>query len=344
MSNHFSHILKHYLDEHQQYDEQAPWVLSSLIEKQGSSYRSVGALMLVGPEGQSLGGLSGGCLERDIVQQAYQVSMDKKPRVSIYDTRDPDDNYLMHQTGCQGKVHILFTPIDVVFHQQLCEIYAQLQQGREQYLALSTQADTTRFSLVLKGSEVDTAEPINKEDNLKASYQSIRGERYSVIRIEPAKSLWVIGGGYDAEPLVRIAKNIGWHVTVWDDRLHYAKDSNFSEADQILRFSCEDTDTLCRHLSVDKCDAAVLMTHHLGKDAAWLNVLSKHHECIRYIAMIGPLKRRDWVLDVCQKEFGMEDSTWLKARVYSPAGFEIGGDTPESVALSILAQAHKIIV
>ena len=344
MSNHFSQILKHYLDDYQQGDEQIPWVLAALVEKHGSSYRNAGALMLVSPAGQALGGLSGGCLERDIIQQAYQVSVDQKPRVAIYDTRDPDDNYLMHQTGCQGSVHILFTPIDAVFHQQLCEVYAQLQQGREQFLALSTEPDTNRASLLLKASEVNTDHAIDKSSNLKADYQTIKNERYSVIRVEAAKRLLVVGGGYDAEPLVKIAKQIGWHVSVWDDRLNYAKASNFLQADQIARDSSEDTESLLRSLSFGKCDAVVLMTHHLGKDAAWLHLLAEHHPQIPYIAMIGPLKRKEWVIDVCKNNHGLElAATWHENRLYSPAGFDIGGDTPESIALSILAQAHQVI-
>lgn len=347
MSNHFPYILKTYLEEQQQFDVQAPWVLVSLVEKQGSSYRQVGALMMVDPVGRALGGLSGGCLERDIIQQAYKASVEKKPSISIYDTRDPDDNYLMHQTGCQGLVHVLFTPVDKVFHQQLGDIYTQLQQGHEQFLALSTHQDTQRASLVLKGSEVDTLEPIIQETDIKAAYQTINGERFSVVRIEPAKRLLVVGGGYDAEPLVTLAKNLGWYVSVWDDRLHYAKASKFEAADQIARFPCAEGDNLVSFLSLKKCDAIVLMTHHLGKDAAWLTLLEQHISQAKkpYVAMIGPLKRREWVFDVCKKAYGLNaQSTWLNSGVHSPAGLDIGGDTPESVALSILAQAHQAII
>ncbi len=347
MSNHFPSILKTYLQGSYQLNTQAPWVLVSLVEKHGSSYRNVGALMMVDPAGRALGGLSGGCLERDIIHQAYKVSVDNKPRVSIYDTRDPDDNYLMHQTGCQGLVHVLFTPVDALLHQQLGEVYTQLQQGHTQFLALSTNQDTQRASLILKVSEVDTIESIVQETNVKAAYQTINGERYCVVRIEPAKRLLVVGGGYDAEPLVTMAKHLGWHVSVWDDRLHYAKASKFESADQVIRFPCEERDKLLDSLNLAHCDAIVLMTHHLGKDAAWLTLLEQHISQREkpYLAMIGPLKRKEWVFDVCEKEYQWNvQNTWIKDSVHSPAGLDIGGDTPESVALSILAQAHQVVI
>ena len=343
MSNHFPQILQQYLSEYQfekNNDSSVPWVLASLIEKHGSSYRNAGALMMVSPSGEALGGLSGGCLEREIIQQAYQCSVEKVSRTVIYDTHDPDDNFLRHQTGCQGLIHVLFTPIDSIFHQQLCEVYAQIKQGQVQFLALSTEPEAQPASLILAAVEVNTAEMISND--CLASYQTINNKRYSVIQVNPIKRLLVAGGGYDAEPLVKMAKDIGWHVSVWDDRLHYAKASKFKYADQIIRFSLDDEGTLKKTPLIESFDAVVLMTHHLGKDAAWLSYFATNAVDTTYIGMIGPMKRQAWVAEICRSEYGVVlDPQWLQQRVHSPAGFDIGGDTPESIALSILAQAHQ---
>jgi xanthine dehydrogenase accessory factor len=93
---------------------------------------------------------------------------------------------------------------------------------------------------------------------------------------------------------------------------------------------------------LQQIDAAVLMTHHLGKDAQWLRVLAQAHPTLAYLAMIGPIKRRAWVIEL-MAEHNASDAHWCELKLNAPAGFDIGGDLPESVALSILAEAHQVL-
>jgi len=324
MSNHIFDILEQYLARSPRVDTQAPWVLATLVDKEGSSYRSLGAMMMISPEGKAFGGLSGGCLERDIIQQAHKASQLKLAHQVEYDTRDPDDARRLAQTGCRGRIVILFMPVLEALHGHLLEALQHLRQGESAFLQLALQADAVKVSC------------------LQPNYLNSPG--YFTVEVKPPKRLFIVGGGYDAKALATMGTQLGWQLSLWDDRLYYAKAADFPSIApaRIFDSPVEQLASAVEHMQLHKNDAFVLMSHHLGKDAAWLSLLKKHLPEVAYIALIGPKLRQSWVRDICREEFSTEiDDAWCEERLFSPAGFDIGGDTPESVALSILAQAHQ---
>ena len=92
-------------------DEQQ-WVLATLYKIEGSSYRKLGAMMLISSLGQRLGMLSGGCLEADIQRHAKQVMTSLKPKTITYDATDEDDLTFQLGIGCGGIVHIVLQPVN----------------------------------------------------------------------------------------------------------------------------------------------------------------------------------------------------------------------------------------
>ena len=154
-----------------------------------------------------------------------------------------------------------------------------------------------------------------------------------VTTVSPEPHLLVVGGGIDARPLVSIAKELGWRVTLTDPRPANARIEYFPKADVILR---EMGTGLSQYIKAQKVDAAVLMSHSVNLDAEGLN--SFQHTSLKHIALLGPKHRYYQVLE--RAGLAEQDLTCL---VSGPAGLDIGGQLPESIALSILAEAHGVL-
>ncbi len=336
-TNHFGSLLQQLFEQCPQYAREhsrEPWVLATLIEKNGSSYRNLGAMMLIDPDGKPYGGLSGGCLEKDIIKQAHKVSHTGMRHIQEYDTRDPEDHFARSElgvnSGCQGQIFILLQVIDLELYSALQKTWAWWQAGIQSflYLAIDSTAEVAAFASL--ESDAESIEEINTADYFKAV-------------IDAPKHLLIVGGGYDAIPIMQLAKQMAWRVTVWDDRLHYAKESDFCLADNIITKPVELSKEFSKETALSQVDAAVLVTHNLSKDAAWLGLLKTYTEHIPYVGLIGPIKRQNLVKQCCHQEYNIEiTNEWCESRLFSPAGFDIGGDTPESVALSIVAQVHQV--
>jgi len=134
----------------------------------------------------------------------------------------------------------------------------------------------------------------------------------------------------DARPLVSIAHELGWYVSVWDSRPANARREFFLSADKILNFPVE---ALRQYVVDKKVNAAVLMTHNIFLDAQALQQL--HQANLQYLALLGPVNRRDKVF----KEAQLNQAD-LSLPLAAPAGLDLGGELPEGIALSILAECH----
>ncbi|MCT7941511.1 XdhC family protein [Shewanella holmiensis] len=152
-----------------------------------------------------------------------------------------------------------------------------------------------------------------------------------IIPITPPIHLGIFGGGLDAQPIAQMAKTLGWKVTIFDERTAYARQYDFPSAN-IMKMPCDAVnDEVYQSL-----DAAFVMNHNVNLDAKALNQLVRFD--LGYIALLGPVHRRDKVLhaaQLCLTDF----SGYFSA----PAGLALGGELPSSVGLSILAQCHGIL-
>ncbi len=151
---------------------------------------------------------------------------------------------------------------------------------------------------------------------------------YSPLR--PIPRLLVLGAGLDAVPLVRFAAGLGWLVTVADHRPAYLEQGDFATAEhaELIR-----PDELASVFMLDQYDAIVVMSHHLVTDKTYLAQLANVPAA--YLGVLGPGARRDRLLD----ELG-DSGDALRARLKGPVGLTIGADSPESIALSVLAEIH----
>jgi xanthine dehydrogenase accessory factor len=145
--------------------------------------------------------------------------------------------------------------------------------------------------------------------------------------VRPAPHLLVLGAGVDAIPVVRCAKALGWRVTVADHRPAYAKSERFPEADAVLHLLPQE---LANHPEKDRFNAVVLMTHNYDYDRRFLAEIARTR--IPFVGLLGPAQRRERLLE------SLEDAAeQLNGRLFGPVGLDIGAETPEEIALSIVA-------
>ena len=346
--SHYS-LLEHYLN----HSETLAWVLATIVNKEGSSYRSPGAFMLVNSLGQSYGLVSGGCLEANIILHAKKVFDSQQAHYVEYDMREEDGYAAELGVGCKGKIGVLLQYLTTRHQGLLTELLQRMQAGQSSYIQQVFLADelTTHslndLSLFDNAGEllVSTVSQLTYVKNSAlmsmikhdCAHQKISIEQstQSITRISAPINLWVFGGGSDAIPLVVMAAQMGWRVTVVDHRSSYARSSSFKHARNIIRIRPE---AFAEMAQFQQLDAAVLMTHNLNLDAAWLKLLHKSNSA-KYIGLLGPLERRGNVEALAD----IADRAWLTQHVNGPVGLDIGGDLPESIALSILAQCHSVL-
>ena len=321
-TNHLSSLL----DLWEPQKDQLNWVLATIIETDGSSYRKPGAIMLINSLGQYFGLLSGGCLEADIMRQASKCWDDGASRIIQYDMRDEDDIAWQLGIGCGGMVRILLQPITAQNdYLSLLTLGRQLQENQ-----------TSFYVQLISNSKTDNqclSEPPSGFDGLTSGVFH-RGERHYFVSVQqPVIRLAIFGGGIDAIPLANMAKQLGWHVTVFDERLGYAKQRFFAEADVINRIKLSELDA---QVQLKQCAAIIIMNHNITMDAQALSI--SHNSSARYVGMLGPRHRTERVY----KEAGI-DPKQLKSPLYNPVGLDLGGELPESIALSILSEVHAAL-
>jgi len=330
-------IISRYLEARNSNDESSSerlWVLATLIARVGSSYRKEGAMMFVSPSGERIGVLSGGCLESDIVQQAYRVSYTGEAKIIEYDSLEDGYQIGPQNTGCLGKIEILLVPITEHTRLEIEQSHRQLQLGQSCIIHQALPTDALDFTQCDKPF-FSEALP-NKSPIAPSTIEMFNKQLYSVTTVKPQKKLLVIGAGHDAAPICQIAKQLGWYVHLWDERLGSEKTLRETSVDHLDNRKKVDIDDFT---FIEEFDAVLLKSHNLEIDSFWLAQLETFHGDIQYMGLLGPKDRKQKVIELAM----LDDESWSQDKVMSPAGLALGGDSPESIALSIISQAHQVL-
>ena len=331
--------------------------LATVVHVEGSSYRRPGARMLIEDDGQLTGAISGGCLEGDALRKALLVMTEKRSRLVTYDTMDDDDAKFGVGLGCNGIIQVLIEPIDVSNPDNPIQ-YLNNVNGKRQTAAL-----VTLFSLQnRKGLQYGTCLLLKDDGNIvqhvpvlkdvlladanealinqSSSFKNYTSDDHNITAfievIKPPVSIIIIGAGNDVVPVVNMADILGWETTVVDGRANYAKQERFVSACQVLVAKPENA---LEQISVDEHTVFLLMTHNYNYDMAMLRqLLSKN---MPYIGMLGPKKKRERMLSELKDE-GSNFTEQQLSVLHSPVGLDIGAETSEEIALSILAEIKAL--
>jgi xanthine dehydrogenase accessory factor len=314
-------------------------VLATVVATAGSTYRKPGARMLIMADGSYLGLLSGGCLEADLNIHARGVLESGIPRAVEYDMRGPDDILFGIGAGCEGAMRVLLEPAGP----GSVAAVAMANAGRAVGLGRATSLVAVHESPDLVLGTYDATAPLPPElvaaskraleDTVsrEIAFETGGGRTRALIQfLGPPPHLLICGAGPDAQPVVSAALALGWRVSVVDHRPAYAVAERFPGAN--VRHA--DARDLRTAVAVGQCHAAVVMSHHLASDVAYLRELAEAG-VPGYVGLLGPPARRQRI----SEELGVAAER-LRSRLRGPVGIDIGAVTPEGIALSIVSQIH----
>ena len=322
--------------------------LATVVWVEGSSYRRPGARMLITDDGRWEGAISGGCLEGDALRKARQVMLDGAPIVVTYDTMDDGANSFGVGLGCNGIIDILIEPIDPVNSANPLAMLREFVQQRDVRVLATVLKNKSETGLAPGQRFVLTALSANHiPDWLHTDMQAVQttgrpsAKTYDVAtgtievfieRIDPGIELIIFGAGYDVVPVAKLARELGWQVTVTDDCVAHLSPKRFPVATCVLY---ADRQAVLDQLTITDRTAAVLMSHNFNYDRAILEALLT--TSVPYIGMLGPRKRFDKMQAEFEKD-GLYFSETDLNRVHAPIGLDLGAETPDEIALSIIAE------
>ncbi len=332
--------------------------LASIVFTTGSTYRRAGARMLIASDGSTVGSISGGCLEADVIERALRLIETGKPLVVSYDTRCNEDIIWGMGLGCQGVVEVLIESLSDSAPIEFLSRTTRLNETCVLATVVGTSAESRdvkvgdRLMLSVAGIEKNQIQNTGlslqvSEDAFLAftagkSTMKLYGKPGEEVKVymevmEPPVPLVLFGAGADALPVAKFARALGWNVTVVDTRTREATKQRFSEADEIVLCRAEE---VAARVTLNSRTVAVLMSHNYLDDLELLTQL--HQSPVRYIGVLGPRKRTERLLNDIAGQGGPEISI-EDSRLHSPIGIDIGADTPEEIALSIIAEIRAIL-
>jgi xanthine/CO dehydrogenase XdhC/CoxF family maturation factor len=324
-------------------------VLVTLVRVEGSSYRQVGARVLIAANGDSAGTISGGCLEAEVVRKA-QWMVRGGAVVERYSTLFDDTAELPYGLGCGGIVDLLLEPagtaeFDAVMQAmrdsltgKRLEIVTRLpEQGATLAREVRDESGAVLFASLKAATEMcapsegrgfsHAANTLQK--NWSFSPGGITGADVFAEWLEPPQRLIVLGAGDDAQPMVQMAALLGWSVIVADGRAQMARAERFPEAELVV---CADS---AAEFAIGARDAVVIMSHSYEQDRAWLTEVLPARP--RYLGLLGARHRSALLVSETALRLG-----WSVERVceglFAPVGMDLGGDGAEAIALATIAE------
>lgn len=327
-------------------------VLATVVGTRGSSYRSPGARMLILPDGSRIGAVSGGCLEGELCRRAHWWTSESPAVLKTFDTSTQEDNEGFG-LGCGGGIDLLLERLDrdpmserlpgaaVAYATHPLLAQERVNQSREAAVVAVLVHATERcglrvgqrFALETADDRPEIGALLRRSMSVGYSFtQEVRegplaGCRVFLESLTPPVQLLVCGAGTDAQPVVAQAAALGWSVVVLDQRGDFARAARFPEARVIVAKDAAAFDG--RRL--DARTAAIVMSHSFAQDTFFLESLLR--QPLGYLGVLGSRRR---TLDLLAR-LGRDA---MSAELHAPAGLDIGAETPEQIALSILSEVQ----
>jgi xanthine dehydrogenase accessory factor len=327
-------------------DNQQGFVLATIINRQGSAPRTAGTRMIVASDGRTVGTIGGGLLEARVIEAAEDVRSSHHPQVVPFDMAQSE--LATMDMVCGGRLEVLLEIIDPgTPAAAVLKGWRNAQSGPDRCFFLTE----LRFAgdrleglghALLKNGRIVYGElslpPAAVEKLVRDHSAATRlraatcgGSLLLIDPVLPLETVFLFGAGHVAQPTARLAAFVGFRVRVVDDRAEFADARRFPEAEEVLVVT--DFDAALKGLGIDRCAFIVIVTRgHLHDKTVLMQALRTE---AGYIGMIGSRRKRDYIFNALLKQ-GFSEAD-LK-RVHSPIGLDIGAETPEEIALSIVAE------
>ena len=282
--------------------------LATVVHVDGSAYRRPGARMLIDSNGNWWGGISGGCLEGDLLKKAQLAMHQQTIKRITYDTREDDPFQLGIGLGCQGLIEIVIDPIRLNIEKTFNVLKSAIESGKPQYI--QSEWNDSGFSV---HALTDCASGWNESKQIFTEFLPARTR------------IWVVGNQFDASSLIELCLTLAWEV-------HWVGNTNKMRKDVQQRVrACYEWDQVHGLLA---SDCLVLMTHDFERDVAFVNKYIAN-QSFQYIGILGPSKR----FERLKKQLHHN----LVSDISTPVGLDIGAEGPDEIAIAIVAEilAHQ---
>lgn len=297
-------------------------VLVTVVNLDGSSYRKPGVRMLLSSDNKMVGAVSGGCVENEIQRRAQTVFKDGKAKIITYDGR--------YRLGCEGVLYILLEPFFI--SDDLFTEFSKNISEREPFII---------ESFYQKKDEVfgDFGSVIRFKDGTSFSFYEGKIDSKNEVfsqTLQPLFRLLIIGGEHDAVKLCTQATQLGWQVEVITSIKDPKELTDFPGATSVTA----QTPEILELNNINKQTAIVIMNHNFTYDLRYLRTLQNQNPI--YIGILGAAKRREKLLNELF-DIAPDISDEFLEKIHTPAGLNIGAETPEEIALSILAEILSVV-
>ncbi len=318
--------------------------LATVVKVEGSAYRRPGARMLIMEDGKWKGSVSGGCLEGDALKKARQVMNGTEVELLTYDTREEGAHDLYLGLGCHGKIEIILEPL----HKDdpanpVLTLQNFFKHNREAVLGTVLYGSRLQRGARFLWSGPQAPLPENWNNYTEGFTRALQeGKSVNMLfnedeeqtevffeYINSGLELYIFGAGLDVVPLSDLAKVLGWKVFVYDNCVAHLAPIRIPSADA-LNFT--DFCNLPKDFAPGRFSAALVMSHSYKFDANALKFLQDKN--IPYVGLMGPRKRYERMVE----EFPSLAAYQEGNRLHNPIGLDIGAETPEEIALSILSE------
>jgi xanthine dehydrogenase accessory factor len=316
--------------------------VATVIQTWGSAPRREGARMVVGAKGAIAGSVSGGCVEGAVAEAAAQVLKTGAPKLLRFGVSDPD----AWQVGlsCGGTIEVFVAALEATHHDHLRAALASEAPAAE-VTVVRGGADILGCQLLLLGdgqahgslgADLDAeATPLARAALMegrssRAALTAANGTEVFIDVLRPPPALVVVGGVHIAVALTALAKGLGYHTTVIDPRTRFGSAERFPQVDRLIAAW---PDEGLEAVGLNASTAVVVLTHDPKLDDPALRAALPSPAF--YVGALGSkqtqAKRRQRLLDAGLTEAQI-------GRLHAPIGLDLGGRSPEEIALSVLAQ------
>ncbi len=330
-------------------------VLATLIKRVGSAPRAAGAKYLIKEDGRTFGSIGGGCVEAEVWQEAKRLMVNREKKILHFELTSEQ----LAEGGliCGGDIDLLLEPLEEIFLPLYQEIVKVKEKGGSALLVtlISMNGDFlkgegTKVLFKSSGEKIcclldglnwkeeilKGKEGWLKEKRPKLLVLSSEGKRVEML-FEPIFSeptVYLFGAGHISEQVAPLAKKVHFKVVVIDDREMFANREHFPDADEII---VSEFDKSFERLPINHSSYIVIVTRGHLYDGLVLEQAVKSNA--RYIGMIGS-KRKIQTLYQNLLDKGISKETL--DQVHAPIGIEINSETPEEIAVSIVAELIKV--
>ena len=333
----------------QRFNHDEPVIIAMVISGQGSSPRKPGAKMAIFKDGTSAGSVGGGALEAVVEKTANSLWATKGALIKSFILKNDVAGGLGMVCGGNQQILLAWLSPDQSHQDVIHKLLTPEGLVGPIFLAIRLQGPGPEFSHAELGlfdshqrqygiKEENAVVELLQDKCLREDIyllETTANTTYCVERIITQSSVYLFGAGHVARPIVEVASLVGFRTVVLDDRQQFASQNNFPKADQVIVL--QNFDSILQNLSLTQEAYVVIVTRGHAQDQTVLEQVLETPAA--YIGMIGSKNKvAHCFQSLTEKGFSQDQLD----RVHAPIGLKIGSETPEEIAVSIVAQLIQV--